>query len=117
MITIVKSHKPTIWQERIDRNIALYEKLDSGKAYQGGESIFPDFGRIGRTGLENAKEGVVSHYKTADFARTMFGSLPAENSERLTLAIKADADTVQYGATPPSKYICVVVQIRSASAV
>jgi len=57
VITIVKSVKPTIWQERIDRNVALYEKLDSGKAYQGGESIFPDFGRIGRTGLENAKEG------------------------------------------------------------
>ena len=36
-----------------------------------------------------------------DFARTMFGSLPTENSERLMLAIKADADTVQYGATPP----------------
>ena len=49
--------KSTIWQERIDRNVALYEKLDSGKAYQGGESIFPDFGRIGRTGLESAKRG------------------------------------------------------------
>lgn len=82
--------------------MSLYmKKLDSGKAYQGGESIFPDFGRIGRTGLENANR-VVSHYKTADFARTMFGSLPAENSERLMLAIKADADTVQHGATPPS---------------
>ena len=53
-------------------------------------------------GTRKRKRGVVSHYKTADFARTMFGSLPAENSERLMLAIKADADTVQYGATPPT---------------
>jgi hypothetical protein len=38
----------------------------------------------------------------------MIGGLPAENSERLMLAIKADADTVQYGATPPFFVVFVV---------